>query len=178
MSIGRRLLVAIALIAALGVPAVALAKAPVTVSGDVTLTTTGSSGGNRLVVQLLERTSGGAVILRSITETALTENAAPPYKFTLPAVDSSLLNRAGSTYSIRATIALQTSIRFDDSKAYTPGSTGAFAIAIHPSTGYLPYTASGDGWLLLGLILAGLAGILAGWRWLRMRPLARQRQLA
>ena len=51
MSIGRRLLVAVILIAALGVPAVALAKAPVTISGDVTLTTTGASGGNRLVVE-------------------------------------------------------------------------------------------------------------------------------
>jgi hypothetical protein len=174
MSFGRRLLVAISVIAALGLPAVALAKAPVTISGDVTLTTSGSSGGNRLVVKLLERTSGGAVIERAWTETAISENAAPPYHFALPAVDSSTFNTAGSTYSIQASIALNTSIRFQDSKAYTPGSTAPFTIAIHPSTGYLPYTASGDGWLLLGLILASLAGILAGWRWLRIRPLRRQ----
>jgi hypothetical protein len=172
MSFGRRLLAAVTLIAALGVPAVALA-APVAISGDVTLTTTGSSGGNRLVVKLLERTSNGAVIQRAVTETAIGENAAPPYRFTLPTVDSSVFGRAGSSYSIQATIALQNSIRFQDSKAYTPGNN-TIAIAIHPSTGYLPYTASGDGWLLLGLILAGLAGILAGWRWLRVRPLRRQ----
>jgi len=178
MSIGRRLLVAVALIAALGVPAVALAKAPVTISGDVTLTTTGASGGSRLVVKLLERTSSGAVIERAVTDTAIGENALPPYRFTLPAVDSSIFNRGGSTYSLQASIALQTSIRFQDSKAYTPDSTAPISIAIHPSTGYLPYTASGDGWLLLGLILASLSGILAGWRWLRMRPLTRQRQLA
>ena len=179
MSIGRRLLVAVILIAALGVPAVALAKAPVTISGDVTLTTTGASGGSRLVVKLLERTSSGAVIERAVTDTAIGENALPPYRFTLPAVDSSIFNRGGSTFSLQASIALQTSIRFQDSKAYPPsGNTGAISIAIHPSTGYLPYTASGDGWLLLGLILASLAGILAGWRWLRMRPLSRQRQLA
>jgi hypothetical protein len=178
MSLGRKLIAAVALIVALGVPAVALAKAPVSISGDVTLTTTGASGGNRLVVKLLERTSGGAVIERSISDTALGENALPPYRFTLPTVDSSVLNRAGSTYSIQASIALQTSIRFQDSKAYTSGSTTPISIAIHPSTGYLPYTASGDGWLLLGLILASLAGILAGWRWLRLRPLARRRQLA
>jgi len=173
MSFGRRLLAAITLIAALGVPAVALA-APVTINGDVTLTTTGSSGGNRLVVKLLERTSNGAIIERALTETAIGENAAPPYHFTLPAVDSATFSRAGSTYSIQATIALQNSIRFQDSKAYTPGNNAAIAIVIHPSTGYLPYTASGDGWLLLGLILASLAGILAGWRWLRVRPLRRQ----
>src|SRR5215213_2081176 len=173
MSFGRRLLAAVTLIAAIGVPAVALA-APVTISGDVTLTTTGSSGGNRLVVKLLERTSNGAIIERALTETAIGENAAPPYHFTLPAVDSSVFSRAGSTYSIQATIALRNSIRFQDSKAYAPGNNTAIAIAIHPSTGYLPYTASGDGWLLLGLILASLAGILAGWRWLRIRPLRRQ----
>ena len=178
MSIGRRLLVAVTLIAALGLPAVALAKAPVTISGDVTLTTSGASGGSRLVVKLLERTSGGAVIERAVTDTAIGANALPPYRFTLPTIDSSVLNRAGSTYSIQASIALQTSVRFQDSKAYTPGSTAPISIAIHPSTGYLPYTASGDGWLLLGLILASLAGILAGWRWLRLRPLTRQRQLA
>jgi hypothetical protein len=178
MSIGRRLLVAVALIAALGVPAVALAKAPVTISGDVTLTTTGASGGNRLVVKLLERTSGGAMIERAITDTVIGENALPPYRFTLPVVDSSVLNRAGSTYSIQASIALRTSIRFQDSKAYTPSSTAAISIPIHPSTGNLPYTASGDGWLLLGLILASLACILAGWRWLRLHPLTRRRQLA
>jgi hypothetical protein len=174
MSFGRRLLVAVTLIAALGLPAVALAKAPVTITGDVTLTTTGSSGGSRLLVKLLERTSSGVMIERAWTETAIGENAAPPYHFTLPAVDSSTFSRAGSTYSIQASIALNTSIRFQDSKAYTPGSTAPIAIAIHPSTGYLPYTASGDGWLLLGLILASLAGILAGWRWLRVRPLRRQ----
>src|SRR3954469_6891129 len=174
MSLGRKLIAAVALIVALGVPTVALAKAPVSIGGDVTLTTTGSSGGNRLVVKLLERTSGGAVIERAWTETAIAENAAPPYHFALPAVDSSTFSNAGSTYSIQATIALQTSIRFQDSKAYTPGSTAPITIAIHPSTGYLPYTASGDGWLLLGLILASLAGILAGWRWLRLRPLTRQ----
>ena len=173
MSFGRRLLAAVTLIAAIGVPAVALA-APVTISGDVTLTTTGSSGGNRLVVKLLERTSSGAVIERAVTETAVGENAAPPYHFTLPAVESSVFSRAGSTYSIQATIALRNTIRFQDSKAYEPGNNAAVAIAIHPSTGYLPYTASGDGWLLLGLILAGLAGVLAGWRWLRVRPLRRQ----
>jgi hypothetical protein len=174
MPIGRRLLVAIALIAALSLPAVALAKAPVVISGDVTLTTSGASGGNRLVVKLLERTSSGAVIERAVRETKIAENAAPPYRFTLPEVDSSVFSRAGSTYSIQASIALATSVRFQDSKAYTPGSTGAFAIAIHPSTGFLPYTASGDGWLLLGLILASLAGLLAGWRWLRIHPLRRQ----
>ena len=178
MSIGRRLLVAVALVAALAVPAVALAKSPVTISGEVTLTTTGASGGNRLVVKLLERNSSGAVIERAVTDTAIAENALPPYRYTLPTVDSAVFTHAGSTYSIQATIALQTSIRFQDSKAYTPGSTGPFNIAIHPSTGFLPYTASGDGWLLLGLILAGLAGLLAGWRWLRVRPRARQRQLA
>jgi hypothetical protein len=178
MSIGRKLFVAVILIAALGVPVVALAKAPVSIGGDVTLTTTGASGGSRLVVKLLERTSSGAVIERAIRDTAIGENALPPYRFTLPDVDNSVFNHAGSTYSIQATIALQTSIRFQDSKAYTPGSTAAISIPIHPSTGYLPYTASGDGWLLLGLILASLAGILAGWRWLRMRPIARQRQLA
>jgi len=178
MSIGRRLLVAVILIAALGVPAVALAKAPVTISGDVTLTTTGASGGNRLVVKLLEHTSGGAVVQRAVTETAISENALPPYRFTLPTVDSSVLYIAGSTYSLQATIALQTSIRFQDSKAYAPDSTAPISIPIHPSTGYLPYTASGDGWLLLGLIMASLAGILAGWRWLRIRPLKRRRQLA
>jgi hypothetical protein len=122
----------------------------------------------------LERTSGGAVIERAIKDIAIGENALPPYRFTLPAVDSSVLNRAGSTYSIQASIALGTSVRFQDSKAYTPDSTAPISIAIHPSTGYLPYTASGDGWLLLGLILASLAGILAGWRWLRVRPLRRQ----
>jgi hypothetical protein len=174
MSIGRRLLVAITLIAALGLPAVALAKAPVTISGDVTLTTAGASGGNRLVVKLLERTSAGAVIERAVRETAIGENAAPPYHFTLPAVDNSIFSRAGSTFSIQASIALATSVRFQDSKAYTPGSTAAIAISIHPSTGYLPYTASGDRWLLLGLILAALAGILAGWRWLRVGPLRRR----
>lgn len=174
MSFGRRLLAAVTVIAALGLPAVALAKAPVTISGDVTLTTTGSSGGNRLVVKLLEHTSNGVVIERALTETAIGENAAPPYHFTLPAVDSSTFSRAGSTYTIRASIALRNSIRFEDSKAYTPGGTAAFAIQIHPSTGYLPYTASGDGWLLLGLILASLGGILAGWRWLRVRPLRRR----
>ena len=178
MSIGRRLLVAVALVAALAVPAVALAKSPVTISGEVTLTTTGASGGNRLVVKLLERNSSGAVIERAVTDTAIAENALPPYRYTLPTVDSAVFTHAGSTYSIQATIALQTSIRFQDSKAYTPGSTAPFNIAIHPSTGFLPYTASGDGWLLLGLILAGLAGLLAGWRWLRVRPRARQRQLA
>jgi hypothetical protein len=174
MSIGQRLLAAIVLIAALGVPAVALAKAPVTITGDVTLTTTGASGGNRLVVKLLEHNTSGATIERSVSDTAITENALPPYHFSLPAVDNSVFSHAGSTYSIQATIALQTSIRFQDSKAYTPGSTAPITIAIHPSTGYLPYTASGDGWLLLGLILASLAGILAGWRWLRLRPLTRQ----
>ncbi len=174
MSFGRRLLAAATLIAALGVPAVALARTPVTISGDVTLTTTGSSGGNRLVVKLLERTSNGAVIERAVTETAIGANAAPPYHFTLPAVDSSMLSRAGSTYSIQASIALQNSIRFQDSKAYAPSNTAPIAIAIHPSTGWLPNTASGDGWLLLGLILASLAGILAGWRWLRIRPRRRQ----
>jgi hypothetical protein len=178
MSIGQKFLVAVALIAALSLPAVALAMAPVTISGDVTLTTTGSSGGNRLVVKLLERTSGGAVIQHVVTETAIGENAPPPYRFTLPAVDNSVFNRAGSTFSIQASIALRNSIRFQDSKAYTPGSTAAISIPIHPSTGYLPYTASGDGWLLLGLALASLAGILAGWRWLRVRPLIRRRQLA
>jgi hypothetical protein len=177
MSIGRTLLVAVTMIAALSVPAVALALSPITISGDVTLTTTGASGGNRLVVRLLEHTSGGAVIERAITETAIGENALPPYHYSLPAVDSSVLSIAGSTYTIQATIALQTSIRFQDSKAYTPGTT-TVSIAIHPSTGYLPYTASGDGWLLLGLILASLGGILAGWRWLRVRPLARRRQLS
>ena len=174
MSFSRRLLVAVTFIAALGVPTVALASAPVTISGDVTLTTTGSSGGNRLVVKFIERTSGGALIERAVTETAIGENAAPPYRYTLPTVDSSLLNRAGSTYSIQASIALRNSIRFQDSKAYTAGNTSPINIAIHPSTGYLPYTASGDGWLLLGLILASLAGMLAGWRWLRLRPLRRQ----
>src|SRR5689334_25199830 len=114
MSFGRRLLAAATLIAALGLPAVALAKAPITISGDVTLTTTGSSGGNRLVVKLLERTSSGAVIERAVTETALADNAAPPYHFTLPAVDNSVFSRAGSTYSIQASIALQTSVRFQD----------------------------------------------------------------
>ena len=178
MSIGRRLLVAVALVAALAVPAVALAKAPVAISGEVTLTTTGASGGSRLVVKLLERTSGGAVIERAVTDTAIAENALPPYRFTLPTVDSSVFTRAGSTYSIQASIALQTSSRFQDSKAYTPGSTAPVSIAIHPSTGFLPYTASGDGWLLLGLILASLACILAGWRWLRLHPLTRRRQLA
>ena len=176
MSIGRRLLVAVALIATLGVPAVALAKASVAISGDVTLTTAGASGGNRLLVRLLERTRSGAVIERARTDTAIGENALPPYRFTLPAVDSSVLTRAGSTYSIQASIALRTSIRFQDSKAYTPDTT-SISIQIHPSTGSLPYTASGDGWLLLGLILASLAAILAGWRWLRLRPLTR-RQLA
>jgi hypothetical protein len=173
MSIGRRLLVAVTLIATLGVPAAALARAPITISGDVTLTTNGASGGNRLVVKLLERTSGGALIERAVTDTAIGENALPPYRFNLP-VDSSVLNRAGSSYSLQASIALRTSVRFQDSKAYTPDSTAPITISIHPSTGNLPYTASGDGWLLLGLILASLAGILAGWRWLRVRSLTRQ----
>ncbi|MEO7908292.1 MAG: hypothetical protein ABIV47_01455 [Roseiflexaceae bacterium] len=174
MSFGRRLLVAVTLIAALGVPVVALAKAPVAISGNVTLTASGASGGNRLVVKLIERTSGGALIERAVTETALAENTAPPYRFTLPTIDNSIFSRAGSTFTIQASIALRKSIRFQDSKAYTPGSTAPVTIAIHPSTGNLPYTASGDGWLLLGLILASLAGLLAGWRWLRMRPLKRQ----
>ncbi len=174
MSFGQRLLAAVTLIVALGAPTVALAKAPVTISGDVTLTTTGASGGNRLVVRLLERTSKGAVIERAVTETAIAENALPPYRYTLPAIDSSLLNRAGSTYSLQASIALRTSIRFQDSKTYTVDTASPINIAIHPSTGYLPRTASGDGWLLLGLILASLAGILAGWRWLRIRPQRRQ----
>jgi hypothetical protein len=177
MSSGQRLLVAIALIAALGVPAVALA-APVTISGDVTLTTAGASGGNRLVVRLLERTSRGAVIEHAARGIAISENALPPYRFTLPAVDSSVLYHAGSTYSIQASIALNTSIRFQNSKAYTPDSTAPISIAVQPSTGYLPYTASGAGWLLVAAILASLAGVLAGWRWLRMRPLTRRRQLA
>jgi hypothetical protein len=174
MSIGRRLLVAVTLIAALGVPAVALAMAPITISGDVTLTTAGSSGGSRLVVKLLERTSSGAVIERAVTETAIGENALPPYHFSLPVVDSSTFNHAGSTYSLQASIALRTSVRFQDSKAYTLDSTAPITIPIHPATGYLPYSASGDRWLLLGLILASLAGILAGWRRLRVRPLTRQ----
>ena len=161
MSIGRRLLVAVTLIAALGVPAVALAKAPVTISGDVTLTTTGASGGNRLVVKLLERTSGGAVIERAVTETAIGENALPPYRFTLPAVDSSALNRAGSTYSIQATIALKTSIRFQDSKAYTPDSTARSAsqYTLQPAICRIPP--------------AGMAGCCLGlsWRaWLAFWP--------
>ncbi len=174
MSIVRRFLVAITLITVFGMPAAALARAPITISGDVTLTTTGASGGNRLVVKLLERTSAGAMIERAVTETALTDAALPPYHFSLPAVDSSVLNRAGSTYSIQASIALRNSIRFQDSKAYTASSTAS--IVIHPSTGYLPYTASGAGWLLLGIILASLSSILAGWRWLRVRP--RTRRLA
>ncbi len=114
----------------------------------------------------------------AVMPSTIGENTLPPYHFTLPAVDSTLLNQAGSTYSIQASIALRTSIRFQDSKAYTPGSTAPIAMSIHPATGHLPYTASGDGWLLLGLILASLAGILAGWRWLRVRPLTRQPQLA
>jgi hypothetical protein len=128
-------------------------------------------------VKLLERTSAGAVIVRAVTETALGDNAAPPYHYTLPAVDSAVLNRAGSTYSIQATIALGTSIRFQDSKAYPSGAT-VVSFAIHPSTGFLPYTASGDTWLLFGLLMAGLAAVLAGWRWIRLHQIARQRQLA
>src|SRR5262245_58943158 len=123
MLIGRRLLAAVILIAALGVPTVALAVAPITISGDVTLTTTGASGGNRLVVRLLERTSGGAVIERAAREIEISQNALPPYHFTLPPVDTTVLNHAGSTYSIQASIALGTSLRFQDSKVYTPGST-------------------------------------------------------
>src|SRR5262245_32724818 len=131
MLISRKFLAAVVLIAALGVPTAALAAAPVSISGDVTLTTQGASGGNRLVVRLLERTSGGAVIERAVRDVEISQNALPPYHFTLPPVDSAVLNRAGSTYSLQATIALQTSIRFQDSKAYTPGSTGAMSIAIH-----------------------------------------------
>ncbi len=172
MSIGRRFLVAVTLIAVLGLPALALAMAPITISGDVTLTTAGSSGGNRLVVKLIERKSDGVRIERASIEPPSFVDS-PPYHFNLPA-DTSTLNTAGSTYLLEATIALNTSIRFQDSKAYTPGSTGAIVIPIKPATGYLPYSGNGDWLLLVGILLALLSAILAGWRWLRMRPLTRQ----
>src|SRR5215217_4767998 len=122
MSLVQRALATITLLVVFSMPAVMLAQTPVTISGNVTLTTQGASGGDRLVVKLLERTSSGAVIERAVTETAIGENALPPYHFTLPAVDSSVLNQSGSSYSIRATIAFQTNIRFEDSIPYTLGT--------------------------------------------------------
>jgi excisionase family DNA binding protein len=110
----------------------------VTISGDVTLAIAGPSGGNRLIVRLLERTSGGAVIERAVTDIAIGENALPPYHFTLPAIDSSIFSHVGSTYSIRAMIALGSSISFQASKAYTPGNT-TFVITLYPPSNSPPY---------------------------------------
>jgi hypothetical protein len=92
---------------------------------------------------------------------------APPYNFTITVSSSTF--KATSTYTLRATIAEGTVTRAQGSTPVINGGSTTLSIVALPANGTLPTAGSDELFLLIGLLLAIIAGALLLWRELRLR---------
>jgi hypothetical protein len=159
MSIRRIVLSVLAVMIVFSVPAIAFAA---TISGSVTFSGDTPRSGDILVLSLRNSSN-----LRSHEQTISVGGQSPPYNFT---IDTS--NLANGTYRVVAELgdANRTRrYRGDTTITYNGGDISAGTILMSESPGRIGDTSSGTLRLLIGVVLAALAGLLLLWRRLRIR---------